>query len=56
MKLIEIVSPHTLAHRMEIRRMGEDVIPRDRSWQVLLLFSACMIGMAVLTARWWMCA
>ena len=55
MKLVEIVPAHSFEHRRMIRHMGSDVIPRDKSWQVLLLFSACMIGMAVLSARWWLC-
>lgn len=45
-----------MAHRRMIRGMASNVLPRDRSWQVLLLFAACMIGLAVLSVRWWLCA
>lgn len=56
MKLIEIVPAHSMAHRMEIRRMGADVIPRDKSWQVILLFVALWGSIAVMFVRWWLCA
>ena len=54
-----VYQPPTLANRMAhkrmIRQMGADVIPQDKSWQVLLLFAACVIGMTVLSVRWWLC-
>jgi len=55
MKLMEIVPAHSAEHRRMIRQMGDGVIPRDKSWQVLLLFAACVIGMTVLSVRWWLC-
>lgn len=56
MNLIEIVPAHSMAHRAEIRRMGADVIPRDKSWQVLAVFLAIWIPTVVLFVRWWLCA
>lgn len=55
MNLIEIVPAHSRAYRREIRRMGADVIPRDKSWQVILLVTALVLFDAVLFVRWWMC-
>lgn len=55
MNLIEIVPAHSLAHKMEIRRMGADVIPRDKSWQVILLAVGLTLLNAVLFVRWWLC-
>lgn len=56
MNLIEIVPAHSMAHRAEIRRMGADVIPRDKSWQVIALLLAIWIPTVVLFVRWWLCA
>ena len=53
MKLLEIVPAHSWEHRMEIRRMAGDVIPKDRSWQVVLMVSAIAILNMVLFVRWW---
>lgn len=44
-----------LAHRRKIRRMGADVIPRDRSWEVLLPLSLAWIAIVVMFVRWWLC-
>lgn len=56
MNLIEIVPANSMAHRAEIRRMGADVIPKDKSWQVIALFAALWITIAILFVRWWLCA
>lgn len=53
MNLVEIVPAHSMEHRREIRRMGAGVIPKDRSWEVILLFAALMIANVVLFVRWW---
>lgn len=53
MKLMEIVPAHSIEHRLEIRRMGADVIPRDRTWQVIALVLAVVLMNAVLFVRWW---
>lgn len=53
--LIEIVPAHSLTHKMEIRRMGADVIPRDKSWQVILLAAGIVLVNAFLFVRWWLC-
>ena len=55
MNLIEIVPAHSLEHKLEIRRMGAEVIPRDKSWQVILLVAALVLFDAVLFVRWWVC-
>lgn len=56
MNLIEIVPVHSLEHKLEIRRMGADVIPRDKSWQVIALALAVWIPIVILFVRWWICA
>lgn len=57
MMIIEHVPPTALnrwRHNRRIRRMGEDVIPRDKSWQVYLTFAALMAAFAVMFVRWWL--
>ena len=55
MNLIEIVPAHSLEHKLEIRRMGEEVIPRDKSWQVVLVAIGAIVLDAVALVRWWTC-
>lgn len=54
MYLIEIVPAHSREHKREIRRMGADVIPRDKSWQVILMVTGITIVNALLFVRWWL--
>lgn len=42
-----------LERKRRIRKMGEDVIPRDKSWQVYLTFAAVVLAFAVMFVRWW---
>ncbi len=42
-----------LERKRRIRKMGEDVIPRDKSWQVYLAFAAVALAFVVLFVRWW---
>ena len=53
MNLVEIVPANSAEHRREIRRMAGDVMPKDKSWQVTLLFLFVVITNAVLFVRWW---
>jgi len=55
MNLIEIVPAHSRAYRRQIRRMSEEVIPRDKSWQVVLAAAGIAALNAVALARWWVC-
>lgn len=53
MNLIEIIPGHSAEHKRRIRQMGADVIPRDKSWQVLIPLCAAWIAIVVLFVRWW---
>lgn len=53
MKLLEIVPAHSFEHRRMIRWMGADVIPRDKSWQVILLVAGVTALNLFLFVRWW---
>lgn len=58
MKLIEYQAPtftNRIAHNRRIRQMAADVLPQDKSWQVILLFVALWGGIAVMFVRWWLC-
>ena len=62
MNLIEIVPAHSRAYRREIRRMTAydrrtrtGIVQPDKSWQVILLFTASVLFFAFAVARWWMC-
>ena len=58
MKLIEYQAPtlaNRLAHNRLIRRMAAEVMPRDRSWEVIAVFLAIWIPTVVLFVRWWLC-
>jgi len=66
MRVIVEYQPMTLANRMAHKRMIRQmitydrrsktgVVPPDRTWEVVLLFAVCMTGLAVLSARWWLC-
>lgn len=41
--------------RAMINKALKDIMPQDKSWQVILLFAALMIACAVLFVRWWLC-
>lgn len=41
--------------RAMINKALKDIMPQDKSWQVILLFAVLMIACAVLFARWWLC-
>lgn len=34
---------------------AEGVLPKDKSWQVMALALAIVIGFAALFVRWWLC-
>ena len=53
MKLIEIVPAHSREHRREIRRMAGEVIPKDKSWEVILLLVGAIALNVVAFVRWW---
>lgn len=53
MNLVEIVPAHSREHRREIRRMAGDVMPKDKSWQVALLFLFVVAINVVAFVRWW---
>ena len=54
MNLIEIVPAHSREHKREIRRMAADVIPKDKTWEVVLLVIGVIALDVVVLARWWM--
>lgn len=53
MNLIEIVPAHSIEHRREIRRMAGEVIPKDKSWEVILLIAGGVLLNAFALVRWW---
>lgn len=62
MNLIEIVPAHSWEHKRQIRRMTAydrktktGIVQPDKSWQVILLFTATILLCAVAVARWWLC-
>lgn len=58
MKMIEYQAPtmgNRLAHRRMIRQMAADVMPKDRSWEIVLFMAVSWSAIAVLFVRWWLC-
>lgn len=55
MTLIEINHRNHFQHKRMIKRMAADVMPVDKSWQVILTFAAVIFINAALFVRWWLC-
>jgi len=55
MYIYQLTRHNSIRHRLEIRRMGSDVIPRDKSWQVIVPFVVSVGAFCVEFVRWWLC-